>query len=136
MPDEMNEYAGFGSLLDPEGQGWSEAFPDEEFDGQIAECVVRDTKFERNPRPIRQLSIRVVKLDQVGIIDGNTDDPRPISRYSGASLERLTKQGMKPAARGSKAHHMTTNWAAAGLPMRGPTWAKVAFSEAMVKSLK
>lgn len=110
-----------GFSLDPDSA--PDAMPDEHFVGVIRECVVRDAKFDRLRRPIRQLNVRVERMEQVGVLeDGNEI---PLSRYANASLERQVKDQSAPGgvkftryAKRSKAHMILGNWVEKGLPLR------------------
>lgn len=110
-----------GFKLDPEG--WTQSIPDEVFVGVIEECTIRDAKFERFERPIRQFAARVRRLDAIGVLEDGTEVP--VNRYVSANLEqRRRKPGTQNqyeiihATKGrNKANHIMTNWIKAGLPM-------------------
>ncbi len=109
-----------GFKLDPEG--WSQSIPDEVFDGVIEECVIRDARFDRFERPIRQFAARIRRLDAIGVLENG--DEVAVNRYVSANLEqRRRKAGTNDyeiihATKGrNKANHIMSNWIKAGLPM-------------------
>lgn len=122
MPENQNPYDNWS--MDAEGS-WSDTVPDERGFGILKEVLIRDATFDRMPRPIRQFSARVERLDAVGV-DSVTGEKFPLSRYTGASLERQVKDesapgGKKlvPAGKGkNKAAHIISNWQKAGVPLK------------------
>lgn len=118
---QQEEWAGFN--MDP--SGWNDAIPDERGFGIIRDYVIRDgNPGDRFPRPIRQLNIRVERLDTLGVLEDGEEIP--LSFYSGGNMERQVKDqnapgGRKlvPAAKGkNKVAHMLANHIKAGLPLK------------------
>lgn len=109
--------------MDP--AGWNDAIPDEHGYGIIREYCIRDgNPGDRFPRPIRQLNIRVERLDVVGVLEDGEEIP--LSFYSGGNMERQVNDqsapgGRKlvPAAKGkNKVAYMLANHIKAGLPLK------------------
>ncbi len=120
----MDEEQGGGFAVgNPES--WKDALPDQKGVGIIEEFCIRDSNpNNRFPRPIRQLNVRVRRLDAVGVLEGG--EKIPLNIYANANLERQSNDQSAPggkklvwAAKGrNKAAHMISNWVKAGLPMQ------------------
>lgn len=109
--------------MDP--SGWNDAIPDEHGFGIIRDYCIRDgNPGDRFPRPIRQLNVRVERLDTLGVLEDGEEIP--LSFYSGGNMEREVKDqsapgGRKlvPAAKGkNKVAYMLANHIKAGLPLK------------------
>lgn len=121
MPGEdASVWEGFG--MNPEQ--WKDALPDEHGFGVIREFCIRDSNpGDRFPRPIRQVNLRVERLDRRGVLEDGSEVP--FSFYVNGNMERMVKDqsapgGRKlvPAAKGNtKTAKMLANWIASGLPL-------------------
>jgi hypothetical protein len=113
MVDTRNEYEGFG--LDTEG--WKESIPEVTFIARTEQVVIRDVKFDRMPRPVREFSVMLTRLDQLNIstVDGAEWNPK---YYTNATLERLVKdqraggqERVAPTGKGkNKTYLIMSNW--------------------------